>query len=95
MKSHEHVSILEEWMKSYRPAELFDDNGRLRPEIAELAPRGNRRMSANSAHKRRLRPSNLRPRRTFVITQVNAPAPGAVTAESRRAKWVAFATRRF
>src|SRR3984957_7531885 len=43
----EHVRILEEWMKSYRPEELFDDHGRLRPEIAELAPRGNRRMSAN------------------------------------------------
>jgi xylulose-5-phosphate/fructose-6-phosphate phosphoketolase len=42
-----HVRILEEWMKSYRPAELFDDKGRLRSEIAQLAPRGNRRMSAN------------------------------------------------
>ena len=40
-------SILEEWMKSYRPTELFDENGRLRPELAELAPKGNRRMSAN------------------------------------------------
>ena len=42
-----HVRILEEWMKSYRPDELFDDNGRLRPELAELAPKGDRRMSAN------------------------------------------------
>ena len=42
-----HVRILEEWMKSYRPAELFDENGGLRPELAEIAPRGQRRMSAN------------------------------------------------
>ena len=34
-----HVRILEEWMKSYRPEELFDDDGRLRPELAELPPR--------------------------------------------------------
>ena len=34
-------------MKRYRPEELFDDNGRLRPELADLAPRGARRMSAN------------------------------------------------
>src|SRR4029450_5664661 len=41
-----HVQILEEWMKSYRPAGVFSDTGRLRPELAELAPRGSRRMSA-------------------------------------------------
>ena len=35
-----HVRILEEWMRSYRPAELFDEGGRLRPKFAELAPRG-------------------------------------------------------
>ena len=34
-----HVRILEEWMKSYRPEELFDDSGRLRPELADLRPR--------------------------------------------------------
>ena len=42
-----HVHILEEWMKSYRPRDLFDANGRLRQDLAELAPKGNRRMSAN------------------------------------------------
>ena len=42
-----HLRLLEEWMKSYRPAELFDDDGALRPEIAALAPLGDRRMSAN------------------------------------------------
>jgi xylulose-5-phosphate/fructose-6-phosphate phosphoketolase len=42
-----HIKLLEEWMKSYRPDELFDDYGALRPEIAALAPEGDRRMSAN------------------------------------------------
>jgi xylulose-5-phosphate/fructose-6-phosphate phosphoketolase len=43
----EHVALLESWMKSYRPAELFDEEGRLHPEIGALAPVGERRMSAN------------------------------------------------
>ena len=38
---------LEEWLRSYRPEELFDDDGRLVPELAALAPEGDRRMSAN------------------------------------------------
>src|SRR5579864_5123648 len=41
----EHVKLLEDWMKSYRPEELFDENGALQPEIAALAPSGDRRMS--------------------------------------------------
>ncbi len=43
----EHVGLLEDWMRSYRPEELFDEGGALRPEIAALAPKGARRMSAN------------------------------------------------
>ncbi|MDQ2626341.1 phosphoketolase family protein [Mycolicibacter senuensis] len=43
----EHRWQLEEWLRSYRPTELFDESGRLQPELAALAPRGNRRMSAN------------------------------------------------
>jgi xylulose-5-phosphate/fructose-6-phosphate phosphoketolase len=43
----EHVKILEDWMRSYRPEELFDENGKLISELAELAPKGNRRMGAN------------------------------------------------
>jgi xylulose-5-phosphate/fructose-6-phosphate phosphoketolase len=43
----EHLKILEDWMKSYLPNELFDEHGRLIPEVAELAPHGNRRMGAN------------------------------------------------
>jgi xylulose-5-phosphate/fructose-6-phosphate phosphoketolase len=42
-----HRQLLEEWMKSYRPGELFDESGTLMPEIAALAPAGERRMSAN------------------------------------------------
>ncbi|HEY3808946.1 MAG TPA: phosphoketolase family protein [Steroidobacteraceae bacterium] len=42
-----HLKLLEDWLRSYRPAELFDQQGRLRPELAELAPRGERRMGAN------------------------------------------------
>ncbi len=43
----EHLKILEDWMKSYRPEELFDSAGRFVAEFAELAPKGNRRMGAN------------------------------------------------
>ncbi|HXZ78643.1 MAG TPA: phosphoketolase family protein [Terriglobales bacterium] len=43
----EHLRQLEEWMKSYRPEELFDENGTLIPELRELAPKGQRRMGAN------------------------------------------------
>ena len=47
MKTPEHVAQLEEWLRSYRPEELFDATGRLLPELAELAPKGERRMGAN------------------------------------------------
>src|SRR5580700_3532596 len=43
----EHVGQLESWMKSYKPEELFDADGRLIPDLAELAPEGDRRMGAN------------------------------------------------
>jgi xylulose-5-phosphate/fructose-6-phosphate phosphoketolase len=43
----EHVRILEDWLRSYRPEELFDDAGRFDAELAALAPRGDRRMGAN------------------------------------------------
>ena len=76
-----HVRILEEWMKSYRPAELFDDSGRLRPELAELAPQGSRRMSANPHTNGGLLLRDLRlpnPR----DYAVDVAAPGAVMAKS-------------
>ena len=43
----EHLAQLEEWLRSYKPEELFDDMGHLLPELADLAPKGNRRMGAN------------------------------------------------
>ncbi len=43
----EHLAILEHWMRSYKPEELFDTNGHLMPELATLPPKGERRMSAN------------------------------------------------
>ena len=47
MDKEEHLKILEEWLRSYHPEELFDENGRLIPELAELAPKGKRRMGDN------------------------------------------------
>src|SRR3984893_8683916 len=49
MATPEHVKLLEDWMRSYRPQELFDSDGRLRPEIAALAPEGDRQMSGTPA----------------------------------------------
>jgi xylulose-5-phosphate/fructose-6-phosphate phosphoketolase len=46
-KHPENLSILEDWLRSYKPEELFDQAGRLQPELAELAPTGERRMGAN------------------------------------------------
>jgi xylulose-5-phosphate/fructose-6-phosphate phosphoketolase len=46
-KNPGHLKILEDWMRSYKPEELFDRNGKLMPELAELAPSGERRMGAN------------------------------------------------
>jgi xylulose-5-phosphate/fructose-6-phosphate phosphoketolase len=43
----EHLRMLEEWMKSYHAEQLFDHNGKMIPELAELAPKGDRRMGAN------------------------------------------------
>ena len=43
----EHLALLEDWLRSYGPEELFDEKGRLDPDLAELPPKGSRRMSAN------------------------------------------------
>jgi xylulose-5-phosphate/fructose-6-phosphate phosphoketolase len=45
--NHDQLKLLETWMKSYAPEELFDEKGALKPELAELAPEGDRRMGAN------------------------------------------------
>jgi xylulose-5-phosphate/fructose-6-phosphate phosphoketolase len=79
----EHVRILEEWMKSYRPAELFDEDGHLRPDLAALAPRGERRMSANPHANGGLLLRDLR-LPDFRDYAVAVTSPGATTAESTR-----------
>ncbi len=76
----DHVAQLESWMKSYRPEELFDEVGRLMPELAELAPEGNRRMGAN-LHTNGgilLRDLHMPDFRTHAVT---VPAPGAIKAQ--------------
>ncbi len=47
MEKPEHLDQLREWLLSYKPEELFDENGRVLPEIADMAPKGNARMGAN------------------------------------------------
>jgi xylulose-5-phosphate/fructose-6-phosphate phosphoketolase len=79
-----HVKILESWMKSYRPEELFDDSGRLRPELAELAPRGAARMGANPHANGGLLLKDLK-LPDFRDSAIAVPAPGAVDAEATRA----------
>ena len=81
MSKPEHLALLEEWLKSYRPDELFDESGRLKPEIAATAPTGEKRMSANPhANGGVLR----RPLRLpdFAGYAVTVPSPGTVELES-------------
>jgi xylulose-5-phosphate/fructose-6-phosphate phosphoketolase len=79
----EHVQLLESWMKSYEPEELFDDEGKLMPELAELAPEGNRRMGANPHANGGLLLRDLR-MPDFHTHAVSVPSPGAVVAQDTR-----------
>jgi xylulose-5-phosphate/fructose-6-phosphate phosphoketolase len=75
----EHLELLERWMQSYKPEELFDKNGRLITELAELAPSGDRRMGANPhANGGRLLRDLIMP--DFRKYAVNVPSPGSVKA---------------
>ena len=78
-----HLALLEQWLLSYRPAELFDERGALRPEIATIAPQGVRRMSANPHTNGGLllRDLVLPDYRDYAIT---VPSPGAVDGEATR-----------
>jgi xylulose-5-phosphate/fructose-6-phosphate phosphoketolase len=79
----EHLRLLEQWMRSYRPEELFDAGGTLRPELAELAPEGERRMGANPhANGGLLLKDPALP--DFREYAVKVPRPGAVDAEDTR-----------
>jgi len=75
----EHLILLENWLKSYQPEELFDEHGRLLPELAKLAPEGNRRMGANpNANGGLLLQDLIMP--DFRKYQVKVPSPGSVQA---------------
>jgi xylulose-5-phosphate/fructose-6-phosphate phosphoketolase len=79
----DHVVLLESWMKSYKPEELFDDKGRLMSDLAELAPKGNRRMGANPHANGGLLLRDLR-MPDFHTHAVSVPSPGAVVAQDTR-----------
>ena len=79
----EHLKLLEKWMKSYKAQELFDQTGRLIPELAELAPKGERRMGANPIANggKLLRDLKMPDFRDYAVA---VPSPGSVTAEATR-----------
>ena len=78
-----HVKVLETWLKSYRPEELFDETGRFRAELAALAPTDERRMGANPHANGGLLLKELR-LPAFQKFAVEVPAPGAAAAEATR-----------
>ena len=78
-RNPKHLKQLESWLKSYKPEELFDKQGRLKPELAELAPKGQRRMGANPRTNggELLRDLRMPDFRNYAVT---VPSPGAVEA---------------
>jgi xylulose-5-phosphate/fructose-6-phosphate phosphoketolase len=78
-----NLAILEEWLRSYRPEELFDEQGRLMPELAALPPKSHRRMSANPHANGGLllRDLSLPDFRDYAV---DVPRPGATTSEATR-----------
>jgi xylulose-5-phosphate/fructose-6-phosphate phosphoketolase len=80
LEKPEHLALLEQWMLSYRPSELFDAKGGLRPEIVEIGPNGTRRMSANPhANGGELMRPLLLP--DFIRSAVPVKKPGIVSGE--------------
>ncbi len=94
-ENDEHRAVLEEWMRSYRPEELFDDAGRLVPELQALAPSGARRMSANPHANGGLlrRPLDLP---SFRTAAVEVAEPGGSIHEPTRelGRWLVDVVRR-
>src|ERR1700730_3192668 len=82
-KHPEHLRQLEDWMKSYRPHELFDEHGKFRDEFAALAPTGHRRMGSNphSNGGGLLQPLSMPHFEDYVVAVVK---PGSVKAEATR-----------
>jgi xylulose-5-phosphate/fructose-6-phosphate phosphoketolase len=78
-----HLVLLDEWLRSYRPDELFDEAGRLRAELADLAPRGERRMSANPHANGGLllRDLELPDFRSYAV---DVPSPATTTSEATK-----------
>ena len=79
----EHVQLLEQWMKSYKPEELFDESGRLNAELAELAPQGKRRMGDNPHANGGLLLHDLR-MPDFTKHAVEVPQAGTIKAEATK-----------
>ncbi|MBD0265395.1 MAG: phosphoketolase family protein [Tolypothrix sp. Co-bin9] len=79
----EHLKLLEEWMRSYKPEELFDKNGTLIPELAELAPKGQRRMGDNPHANGGILLRDLK-MPDFRNYAVEVDKPGAVVAEATK-----------
>ena len=80
MEKPEHLDLLKEWLLSYKPEELFDENGRLIPELEELTPDGDRRMGANPHANGGLLLRDLR-MPDFREYAFDVPKPGAVEAQ--------------
>jgi xylulose-5-phosphate/fructose-6-phosphate phosphoketolase len=78
-----HLALLEQWMRSYRPEDLFDEAGRFRPDLAALAPEGRRRMGANPHANggRLLVTLDMADPEQYAV---EVPAPGTVALESTR-----------
>ena len=82
-KKPSHVKLLEKWMKSYKPRQLFDEKGRLIPELAELAPNGVRRMGANPHANGGILLKDLK-MPDFLDYAIKIPKPGKVFGEATR-----------
>jgi xylulose-5-phosphate/fructose-6-phosphate phosphoketolase len=94
-KNPEHLKIVETWLKSYKPDELFDKNGTLIPELRELPPTGTRRMSANPhANGGTIRKALLCPDfRTFGV-EIKSPGAIEVSPTENLGKFLAEVMRR-
>ncbi|MBA3070796.1 MAG: phosphoketolase family protein, partial [Nitrospirae bacterium] len=79
----DHIKLLEDWMRSYKPEELFDENGKLMPQIAALAPKGDRRMGANPHANGGVLLKDLK-MPDFREYGIDVPKPGQVTGEATR-----------
>ncbi len=80
MEQPEHLEQLKQWLLSYRPDELFDENGRLIPELEELCPKGDRRMGSNPHANGGILLRDLR-LPDFKKYAVEVPSPGSVEAQ--------------